>query len=144
MSDRSGSRDSGTVRQPRAIVAGHGDFAAGLVSAVQQITGRGALFRTISARDLSASDLDVVLRRAVDETGVRVIFTDLQAGSCSMASRRVLRDMPDVLLVAGANLPMLLDFAFAEKLSPTEAARHALERGREAIIAVGGESGGRK
>ena len=26
---------------PRAIVAGHGEFAAGLVSAVQQITGRG-------------------------------------------------------------------------------------------------------
>ena len=132
------SRHSGSVRQPRAIVAGHGDFAAGLVSAVQQITGRGNVFRSVSARDLSATDLDVLLRRAVDETGVRVIFTDLQAGSCSMASRRVLRDRPDVLLVAGANLPMLLDFVFADKLSPIDAARHALERGREAITALGG------
>jgi PTS system N-acetylgalactosamine-specific IIA component len=132
------SRHSGSVRQPRAIVAGHGDFAAGLVSAVQQITGRGNVFRSISARDLSATDLDVLLRSAVEETGVRVIFTDLQAGSCSMASRRVLRDRPDVLLVAGANLPMLLDFVFADKLSPIDAARHALERGREAITALGG------
>ena len=132
------SRHSGSIRQPRAIVAGHGDFAAGLVSAVQQITGRGNVFRSVSARDLSATDLDVLLRSAVDETGVRVIFTDLQAGSCSMASRRVLRDRPDVLLVAGANLPMLLDFVFADKLSPVDAARHALERGREAITAIGG------
>ena len=132
------SRHSGSVRQPRAIVAGHGDFAAGLVSAVQQITGRGNVFRSISARDLSATDLDVLLRSAVEETGVRVIFTDLQAGSCSMASRRVLRDRPDVLLVAGANLPMLLDFVFADKLSPIDAARHALERGREAITELGG------
>jgi PTS system N-acetylgalactosamine-specific IIA component len=109
---------------------------------VQQITGRGSVFRSISARDLSASDLDDLLRRAVDETGVRVIFTDLQAGSCSMASRRVLRDRPDVVLVAGANLPMLLDFVFAEKLPPIEAARHALERGRDAIIAIGAEGEG--
>jgi N-acetylgalactosamine PTS system EIIA component len=136
MSDK--RRPSGSVTGPRAIVAGHGDFAAGLVSAVHQITGRGAAFHAVSARDLSAADLDVLLRRAVEETGVRVIFTDLQAGSCSMASRRLMRDRPDVLIVAGANLPMLLDFVFADTLSPVEAARHALERGREAITALGG------
>ena len=33
-------RRSGPVGGPRAIVAGHGDFAAGLVTAVEQITGR--------------------------------------------------------------------------------------------------------
>jgi len=136
------ARDSGSLQAVRAIVAGHGDFADGLVSAVQQITGRGAVFRAISARDLSASALDALLLKAIDETGVRVIFTDLQAGSCSMASRRVLRDRPDVLVVAGANLPMLLDFVFGDTLPATEAARHALERGREAICAVGGEKGG--
>ncbi|HEU4996609.1 MAG TPA: hypothetical protein VFT29_17455 [Gemmatimonadaceae bacterium] len=130
MSDR-----AGTVR---AVVAGHGDFAAGMVSAVQQITGRGDMFRAISARDLSASDLDALLIRTLEETGARVVFTDLQAGSCSMATRRVLRDHPTVLLIAGVNLPMLLDFAFAEQMPPVEAARHALERGRAAISAAGG------
>jgi hypothetical protein len=33
---------------------------------------------------------------------------------------------------------MLLDFVFADTLPPIEAARHALERGRDAIIAIGG------
>src|SRR5438093_13729444 len=100
MSERAGARDSGSVRQPRAIVAGHGDFAAGLVSAVQQITGRGNVFRTISARDLSGADLEDLLRRSIEETGVTVVFTDLQAGSCTMATRRYLRGggRGDVLL----------------------------------------------
>jgi PTS system N-acetylgalactosamine-specific IIA component len=122
----------------RAVVAGHADFAAGLVSAVQQITGRGAELRAVSARDLSGADLETAMRKALEETGARVVFTDLQAGSCSMAARRLSRAMPDVLLVAGANLPMLLDFVFADSVPPVDAARHAMERGRAAIGAIGG------
>lgn len=128
----------------RAILAGHGEFAAGMVSAVQQITGRGAVFRVISARDLSAADLETTIRKAIDETGARVVFTDLQAGSCTMAARRVLRDRQDVLFVAGANLPMLLDFALSPEALAVDAARHAIERGRAAISTVGGGGGGAK
>lgn len=138
MSERTGPRTSSGVHALRAIVAGHGDFAAGLISAVEAITGRGSVFRAISARDLSAADLDKMLLREVEESGVRVVFTDLQAGSCSMAARRVLRARPDVLLVAGTNLPMLLDFVFAEHAPVLDAARHALERGRAAITVHGG------
>ena len=123
--------------KPRAIVAGHGDFAAGMISAVQQITGRGDVFLPVSASNMSGADLQEMLRRSVDETGVSVVFTDLQAGSCSMASRRLLRERPDVYLVAGVNLPMLLDFAMADTLPPVEAARHAVERGRASIAALG-------
>ena len=121
----------------RALVAGHGDFAAGLVSAVQQITGRGDVFRAVSARDLSGADLETLIRKTLEETGALVVFTDLQAGSCTMAARRLTRNLPNVLLVAGANLPMLLDFVFADSMPPMEAARHAMERGREAIGAIG-------
>ena len=123
--------------KPRAIVAGHGDFAAGMISAVQQITGRGDVFLPVSASNMSGSDLQELLRRSVDETGVSVVFTDLQAGSCSMASRRLLRERPDVYLVAGVNLPMLLDFAMADTVPPIDAARHAVERGRASIAALG-------
>jgi N-acetylgalactosamine PTS system EIIA component len=121
----------------KAIVAGHGEFAAGLISAVQQITGKGNVFRAVSGKDLSAVDLEALLRRTIEETGARVVFTDLQAGSCTMAARRVLRDRQDVLFIAGANLPMLLDFALSTDADPVEAAQHALERGRAAIAQVG-------
>jgi len=125
---------------PRAIVAGHGEFAAGLVSAVQQITGRGDQLIPVAVHQLSVEDIEALLRRRMLETGVRVIFTDLQAGSCTMASRRILRGMDDAVLVAGANLPTLLDFVFSESRPAPEAAKHAAERGR-AAIAVHGAAG---
>jgi PTS system N-acetylgalactosamine-specific IIA component len=129
--------DRGAVSAVRAIVAGHGEFAAGLVSAVQQITGRGNVFHSISAKDLSASDLERLIARAIEDTGAVVVFTDLQAGSCTMAARRLTRNHPEILLIAGANLPMLLDFVFADNLPPADAARHAMDRGRAAITAIG-------
>ena len=135
-----------TASEPvRAIVAGHGDFAAGLISAVDAITGKGAIFLAISGRGQSAASLEALLRDAIETTGAHVVFTDLHAGSCTMAARRVLRDRTDVLFIAGANLPMLLDFAMSPEPEALHAARHAIERGRAAISSVGGpktEGGG--
>jgi PTS system N-acetylgalactosamine-specific IIA component len=126
-----------TATTPRAIVAGHGDFAFGLVSAVEQITGRGAQLIPISVKDLTIADIETLLHDQMLAANVRVIFTDLQAGSCTMASRRILRGMDDAVLVAGANLPTLLDFVFADGRSAPDAARHAAERGRGAISVHG-------
>lgn len=123
--------------RPRAIVAGHGEFAPALVSAVEQITGRGDQLIAVSVHHLGVEDIEELLRQRMIETGVRVIFTDLQAGSCTMASRRILRGMQDAVLVAGTNLPTLLDFVFAEDRSAPEAARHAAERGKASISVHG-------
>lgn len=117
----------------RALVAGHADFAAGMISAVEQITGRGDVLVPIQVRDLCGADIQKVLYDAMLETGARVIFTDLQAGSCTMAARRVLREIGDGVLVAGTNLPMLLDFALSANASAAEAATSAAERGRTAV-----------
>ncbi len=117
----------------RALVAGHAGFAAGMISAVQQITGRGAVLVPVTVKDLCGDDIQKVLRETMLETGVRVIFTDLHAGSCTMAARRVLREIGDGVLVAGTNLPMLLDFALSSNPSATEAAASAAERGRAAV-----------
>ena len=123
---------------PRAIVAGHGDFAVGLISAVEQIAGRGGLLLPVSVKQLGVEDIETLLRAEMMAAGVRVIFTDLAAGSCTMASRRILRGMDDASLVAGVNLPTLLDFVFADTMTPVEAARHAAERGKASITALGG------
>jgi PTS system N-acetylgalactosamine-specific IIA component len=125
--------------QPIAIVAGHGEIAQGLVSAVAQITGRGELLLPVSNRGLGAPDIEQVLRQAVDR-GIRVVFTDLPAGSCTLAGRRLLRDYPEVTLVTGVNLPVLVDFVLSGDEPPDAAtgagnarAIHAVERGRAAL-----------
>ena len=121
----------------RAVVAGHADFAAGLVSAVEQITGRGAVLVPVQVRDLCGEDIQKLLRDTLRETGACVIFTDLQAGSCTMAARRVLRDLERGVLVAGVNLPMLLDFALSNNEDAAEAAMAAAEKGRAAVSVHG-------
>ena len=118
----------------RAVVAGHGAFADGVISAVHQITGRGELFVAVSNRDLGASELEQALRRHA-EAGIGVIFTDLPAGSATLAARRVLRDHPGLQLVTGANVPVLLDWAF--NTDAEDGIVRAVEKGRQALAAHG-------
>jgi PTS system N-acetylgalactosamine-specific IIA component len=124
-------------RARRALVAGHADFAAGLVSAVELITGQGALLLPIQVRGLCGDDIQALLRESLLSSGARVIFTDLQAGSCTMAARRVIRELGEGTLVAGANLPMLLDFVLSPNADAGAAAAAAAERGRTAVSVHG-------
>jgi len=127
---------------PRALVAGHGDFATGLISAVHQITGRGDAFVTLSNRDMSAADVERAMREQVDARALEVIFTDLPAGSCTMAARRLQRERQAVVLVTGTNLATLLDFVFHTDVPAAEAAHHAADKGRSALVVTGGAPGG--
>jgi N-acetylgalactosamine PTS system EIIA component len=131
MSDADGATRAGSPL--RALVAGHADFAFGLVSAVELITGQGALLLPIQVKGLCGEDIEKLLHDAMVANGVRVVFTDLQAGSCTMAARRVLRRLGAGTLVAGANLPMLLDFVLSAEPDAGLAAAAAAERGRSAV-----------
>lgn len=130
---------AGAVPVPdvRGIVAGHGTFASGIISAVEQITGRGAQFVAVSNTGLCLDDIQGALAQALDTTGARVIFTDLPAGSCTMAVRRMLRERPGVLLVTGVNLSLLLDFAMHNLEDPVQALQSALDRGRASMVVHG-------
>jgi PTS system N-acetylgalactosamine-specific IIA component len=124
----------------RALVAGHADFAAGLVSAVEAISGKGAVLAPIEVKGLCGADIEELLRRSLIESGAQVIFTDLQAGSCTMAARRVQRAMPGVVLVAGANLPMLLAFVMTTETDSGKAAAAAADKGRTSVSLFGGDA----
>ncbi|MBU6366672.1 MAG: hypothetical protein KJT01_10725 [Gemmatimonadetes bacterium] len=120
------------------VVAGHGSVAAGLVSAVEQITGRGDRFVPVSNEGAGGADLEGRLERLVVEAGAPVVFTDLPVGSCSMAVRRLQRRHPGLLLVTGVNLPLLLEVAMSDNPDAVALARGALERGRAAMQGMGG------
>jgi len=117
----------------RAIVAGHGTFAEGMLSAIEQITGRSDLFLGLTNRDLSARDMEQLMRDRIEASNVRVVFTDLPAGSCTMAARRIARSDPNIAVVTGASVGMLLDFALGTAAGRADLDR-ATVRGREAMI----------
>jgi len=126
--------------RPRAIVVGHGSFADGMIDAVELITGRGHVFAALSNRGLSGDEIEARLRETVEATGAKVFFSDLPAGSATLAVRRLMRGRSDCVLVTGANLAALLEFAFQTATSPVDAARHASEKGRLAVVVTGGAS----
>ena len=122
---------------PRAIIAGHGSFPEGMISAVQQITGYGNVFVALSNAGLSGEDIESRLRAEAETLGVKVFFTDLPAGSATIAVRRIMRDTAGVILVTGANLATLLEFVFRGEEAPADAARHAADKGRSSLCTHG-------
>lgn len=120
---------------PRAVVAAHGSLAAGLVNAVARIAGDAAAARLVplSNSTLGGAELADALRQAVLSAGAQVVFTDLPAGSCTIAARRVARDVPGLAVVCGANLPLLLSFAVASTKSAVTL-REAVEKARAAML----------
>jgi PTS system N-acetylgalactosamine-specific IIA component len=118
---------------PRAVVAGHAGFAAALVDAVGRIAGRADAFRAVSNDGLDAAGIESAIRGALADLPATVVFTDLPAGSCTMAARKIARTDPRVSVVTGASLAMLLEFAMGEGTSAA-ALQRAATRGREAAL----------
>lgn len=119
---------------PRAIVIGHGGFAAGLISAVEQITGRGALLVGLSNSGMTPREMEDLVKQYVDK-GTRVVFTDLPGGSATICARRVCAGCEGVVVVSGVNLPALLDFVFSTG-DADASATSAAARGRETLTVV--------
>jgi PTS system N-acetylgalactosamine-specific IIA component len=122
--------------KPRGIVIGHGNFSSGLVSAVDQICGMAGKLVGLSMMGLTPEDIETAITAELERTGARVIFTDLPAGSATIAARRIVKRDPEIMLVSGVNLATLLDFVFNSDASPTDAARSAAARGKASLIVV--------
>ena len=130
--------EAASPAKPRAIIAGHGSFADGLVSAVELISGRGGVFLAISNSGLSGPDIEAHFRTVAADASIRVFFTDLPGGSATLAVRKLMRLDPEIVLVTAANLATLLEFVFQADADPRDAAKRSADKGRAALAAYGG------
>jgi mannose/fructose-specific phosphotransferase system component IIA len=78
---------------------------------------------------------DVLEERVVEAVGAgpAVVFVDMPSGSCLFAAMRRLSVRPDIRVVTGVNLVMLLEFLFHRDEPIEEVARRAAESGVKAI-----------
>jgi mannose/fructose-specific phosphotransferase system component IIA len=120
----------------RGIVLAHGDLAAGLVGAVRAIAGHDGGLVSLSNAGCDRAALARLIEGAVG-AGPALLFTDLAGGSCASVAAAVARGRPEVRVVAGVNLAMLLDFVFHRDGGVDAAAARAAGSGREAVREVG-------
>ena len=116
----------------RGVVVGHGGVAPALVAAAEEISGiRGVLFAVSN----TGAGREVLEERVVEAVGANpaVVFVDMPSGSCLFAAMRRLAARPDIRVVTGVNLVMLLDFLFHREQPIEEVARRAAESGAKAI-----------
>ena len=123
----------------RGVVVAHGAMADGLVDAVRQIAGTDDdVLVPVSNRGLSAEGVAERVRARIG-TGPVIVFTDLQAGSCAFAARRLSLENKEIAVISGVNLPLLLDFVTHRGLPLGELVPRLLSHGRGSILCAPAE-----
>jgi mannose/fructose-specific phosphotransferase system component IIA len=114
------------------VIVSHSAVAQALVAAVQAITGVDGALVAVSNEGCDYRSLAERLDRAVAGKAA-VLFVDLPGGSCLTGAVRYARGRPQLAVVTGVNLAMLLDFVFSRDATPADAAGRAAETGANAI-----------
>ena len=111
------------------ILVGHGKLAEGMLDAVREITGSSEGLLSLDNSGLTPQALEERLD-ALTGGQPSVVFVDLPSGSCAFAARRLQVRHPNVAIVCGVNLPLLLDFIFHRTLPLDE----IIERLRKYVV----------
>ncbi len=116
------------------VVVGHSRLAAALIEAVEAITGSGSGLVAVSNTDCDRGALE---QRVLAAIGGRptIVFIDMPSGSCHVAVMRQLKSLPDVRVVTGVNLPMLLEFVFHRDGPVADVAAHLAAVGAQTVTA---------
>ncbi len=116
----------------RGVVVGHGEVARALVDAVERIAGSDGALAAVSNTDCDRATLEQHLLEAVGD-GPAIVFIDMPSGSCLFAAMNRLRALPEVRLVTGVNLAMLLEFVFQRDGAIDAVAEQVVEAGTRAV-----------
>ena len=127
-----------TGTRPIALLVTHGTLGEELVRTVASILGGQTDVETVSNTGLSADGLAEAIERrlaGLPDRAPVVLFTDLAAGSCGIASRRVGRGGRALRKITGVNLPMLLEFFhYRDTLSLDELLPRMEAKGKAGIV----------
>jgi mannose/fructose-specific phosphotransferase system component IIA len=118
----------------RGIVVGHGQLAAALIDATEQISGPDSGLIAVSNTDCDRGTLEERILGAATP-GPALVFIDMPSGSCHFAAMRRIQSMPGVRVVTGVNLAMLLEFVFHRDGDIDEVAAHIADVGARAVVA---------
>lgn len=123
--------------RPLALLVTHGTLGQELIRTVARILGPQLDVITLSNDGFNADSLKAAIEeeiRGLPENQAVVLLTDLAAGSCGIASRRVEVEGRAIRRLTGVNLPMLLEFFhYRDALSLDELASRLEAKGKAGI-----------
>lgn len=118
----------------KVLIATHGKMASGMKYTAELLIGKMAEITTIDAYVDANADIEKEMNDffAKKEDGEQVIvFTDIQGGSVNQRLLKYAQD-PDVVLITGFNLPMLVQMIMSEgRLSQKEIENYLEEAKKE-------------
>ncbi len=117
----------------RGVVVAHAGVAAALIEAVEQIAGSDTGLTAVSNTACDRGALEERVLAAVGD-GPAVVFVDMPSGSCCFAVLRRLHAMPEVAVVTGVNLAMLIDFVFHRGSPLAEVVERVAQAGIRAVV----------
>lgn len=96
------------------IITGHGEFAPGMEQAVTMIAGQQSNLTSIAFRESMnltdfQTELKTVLTDYLDQYAGVIVLTDLKGGTPFNTAAMVADGHPQVKIMAGINLPMLIE-----------------------------------
>ena len=121
------------------ILTGHGHFSNGLKSALDMIAGPQPAFEIVPFEEEAAGQYGDKLREAVKamraETDGVLVFCDLMGGTPFNQSMMITAEQDNISVVAGTNLPMLIDIVMARTEDSTieDLVAEAVEVGKEGV-----------
>ena len=122
----------------RGLIVTHGDLGRVLVETAEEIVGPAGDVEILSNEGHSRDSLARAVEQRLEawQGAEGLLLTDVPGGSCTQAVLQRLPQHPNVRVVSGANLPMLVDFlANRERCGAAEMVERLTERGRAAVRA---------
>ena len=121
----------------RGVIIGHGSFAEAMLKTAMQIVGEQPLIDVVSNTGLSGTLLNEKIKRVIqrDTEHETIVFVDLPGGSCTISCFNLLKNIRDLDVICGVNLPILLEFfMLREKYPAKELVPILIKKGKENIF----------
>lgn len=94
------------------IVICHGNLAEEIVAAARKIIGPAEHIFAFSNEGLDTKTLTENVAGTIRDNSLNrsLIMVDLRGGSCWTAAKMLTREFPEIKVLSGVNLPMLISF----------------------------------
>ncbi len=100
------------MKKVLAFVITHGELACSLAQVSEKLTVPPIPLQCYSNKTRTSEDIVFEIQKRIEDEKPEktIIFVDLIGGSCWIMGNRIKRDNPDISVIAGVNVPMLISF----------------------------------